>query len=159
MEAKIGASKGSRTLIPTLEASDNAVIPYSHGADDGNRTHVSGLGSPHSTIEPHPHIVKNNRKLERVKGIEPSYEVWKTPALPLCYTRKLEQVTGIEPVLRRWQRCGLPLHHTCMFSVSACRLSLVFLSVIRSQRMTVGTNKLQISWKIVIGIAINVMTG
>ena len=26
-------------------------------------------------------------RLERVKGIEPSYEVWKTPALPLSYTR------------------------------------------------------------------------
>jgi hypothetical protein len=25
--------------------------------------------------------------MERVEGIEPSYEVWKTPALPLSYTR------------------------------------------------------------------------
>jgi hypothetical protein len=25
------------------------------GAGEGNRTLVSGLGSPHSTIEPHPH--------------------------------------------------------------------------------------------------------
>src|SRR5438270_11740703 len=26
-----------------------------NGAGEGNRTLVSGLGSPHSTIEPHPH--------------------------------------------------------------------------------------------------------
>jgi len=29
--------------------------PDKIGAGDGNRTHVSALGTPHSTIEPHPH--------------------------------------------------------------------------------------------------------
>src|SRR5437868_11926872 len=29
--------------------------PQITGAGEGNRTLVSGLGSPHSTIEPHPH--------------------------------------------------------------------------------------------------------
>ena len=28
----------------------------------------------------------NDAKLEQVKGIEPSYERWQRPALPLCYT-------------------------------------------------------------------------
>src|SRR5690242_8154425 len=31
--------------------------PEINGAGEGNRTLVSGLGSPHSTIEPHPHRV------------------------------------------------------------------------------------------------------
>lgn len=70
---KLGASKGSRTLIPTLEASDNAVIPYSHGADDGNRTHVSGLGSPHSAIEPHSQIGAPCRNRTDFSTLEGSY--------------------------------------------------------------------------------------
>jgi hypothetical protein len=33
-----------------------------NGAGEGNRTLVSGLGSPHSTIEPHPHRLAADRK-------------------------------------------------------------------------------------------------
>ena len=32
---------------------------HSSGAGEGNRTLVSGLGSPRSTIEPHPHFCKS----------------------------------------------------------------------------------------------------
>jgi hypothetical protein len=28
-----------------------------NGAGEGNRTLISGLGSPHSTTEPHPHHI------------------------------------------------------------------------------------------------------
>ena len=34
-------------------------------------------------------------KLERVKGIEPSYPAWKAGVLPLNYTRKLEHCSII----------------------------------------------------------------
>ena len=34
-----------------------------------------------------PMIAKRLRKLERVKGIEPSSSAWKAVALPLSYTR------------------------------------------------------------------------
>ena len=41
------------------------------GAGEGNRTLVSGLGSPHSTIEPHPRreteLVENNRRGARTQ--------------------------------------------------------------------------------------------
>jgi hypothetical protein len=33
--------------------------------------------------------VKSLKKLERVKGIEPSSSAWKAVALPLSYTRKV----------------------------------------------------------------------
>jgi hypothetical protein len=33
------------------------------------------------------HLAKALKKLERVKGIEPSYSAWKAAALPLSYTR------------------------------------------------------------------------
>ena len=33
-----------------------------NGAGEGNRTLVSGLGSPHSTIEPHPHWTSDGRR-------------------------------------------------------------------------------------------------
>ena len=33
------------------------------------------------------HLAKSLKRLERVKGIEPSYSAWKAAALPLSYTR------------------------------------------------------------------------
>jgi hypothetical protein len=38
-------------------------------------------------------------KLERVKGIEPSYDGWEPSALPLSYTRKISR-SGNESVQR-----------------------------------------------------------
>ena len=40
-----------------------------------------------------------NRAVERVKGIEPSYSAWKAAALPLSYTRPRLVVgeVGLEP--------------------------------------------------------------
>ena len=32
-------------------------------------------------------LAKSMKRLERVKGIEPSYSAWKAAALPLSYTR------------------------------------------------------------------------
>ena len=36
-------------------------------------------------------------KLERVKGIEPSYPAWKAGVLPLNYTRKLKECNMTKP--------------------------------------------------------------
>jgi hypothetical protein len=46
--------------------------------------------SPVNPAEPAPRTrqTENRRKLERVKGIEPSYSAWKAAALPLSYTRE-----------------------------------------------------------------------
>ena len=38
-------------------------------------------------------IFRPSRKLERVKGIEPSYPAWKAGILPLNYTRRLKHNT------------------------------------------------------------------
>ena len=35
-------------------------------------------------------------KLERAKGIEPSYSAWKAAALPLCYAR--EKLRSTQPL-------------------------------------------------------------
>ena len=40
-------------------------------------------------------------KLERVKGIEPSYSAWKAAALPLSYTRGLAPAFAWQAKLRR----------------------------------------------------------
>ena len=37
-----------------------------------------------------------SRKIERVKGIEPSSPVWKTGALPLSYTRRVKRFWHVE---------------------------------------------------------------
>ena len=36
----------------------------------------------------------SRRGLERVKGIEPSYEAWEAAVLPLNYTRGVAQIIG-----------------------------------------------------------------
>jgi hypothetical protein len=38
-------------------------------------------------IERHDRLHNGFEKMERVKGIEPSYSAWKAAALPLSYTR------------------------------------------------------------------------
>ena len=47
---------------------------------------------------------KSLKKMERVKGIEPSYSAWKAAALPLSYTRAGVDLTrhagGLNPPLR-----------------------------------------------------------
>ena len=47
-----------------------------------------------------PHANGEPVEPERVKGIEPSYPVWKTGVLPLNYTRKLWQAgkANVEPI-------------------------------------------------------------
>lgn len=37
------------------------------------------------------HPKKRQKKMERVKGIEPSRPAWKAGALPLSYTRKIKK--------------------------------------------------------------------
>lgn len=37
------------------------------------------------------------KDLERVKGIEPSSEAWKAPALPLSYTRSSSRTISFRP--------------------------------------------------------------
>jgi len=53
-----------------------------NGAGEGNRTLVSGLGSPHSTIEPHPHreneLEKSNRRGSRTQRWSWSGARWRT---------------------------------------------------------------------------------
>ena len=48
---------------------------------------------------------------ERVAGIEPAYLVWKTSALPLCYTRLTFGAPGFEPGLNPPKGLVLPLHY------------------------------------------------
>ena len=52
------------------------------GAGEGNRTLVSGLGSPHSTIEPHPRreteLIENNRRGARTQRWSWSGARWRT---------------------------------------------------------------------------------
>jgi hypothetical protein len=48
------------------------------------------------------------RKMERVKGIEPSYSAWKAAALPLSYTR-VQGVCIRSTGRRKWWR-GLDLN-------------------------------------------------
>ena len=55
------------------------------GASEGNRTLVSGLGSPHSAIEPHSHLQRT--KLEHHVGIEPTSQPWKGRTQPICQYR------------------------------------------------------------------------
>jgi hypothetical protein len=43
--------------------------------------------------------VKSLKKLERVKGIEPSSSAWKAVALPLSYTRNFNDLA---PTFRRF---------------------------------------------------------
>ena len=64
---------------------------------------------------------KSLKKMERVKGIEPSYSAWKAAALPLSYTRAGDELTrhadGLNPpraapILcskRRWPRRPTPV--------------------------------------------------
>jgi hypothetical protein len=45
-----------------------------------------------------PEINNYEKKLERVKGIEPSYSAWEAAALPLSYTRLIsEDVQQLPP--------------------------------------------------------------
>jgi hypothetical protein len=48
---------------------------------------VSGCKAPASAAPPYRRIGRRARRMERVKGIEPSYSAWKAAALPLSYTR------------------------------------------------------------------------
>src|SRR6266704_1679698 len=43
------------------------------GAGEGNRTLVSGLGSPHSTIEPHPRGHRHNSYQRVVEAARPEF--------------------------------------------------------------------------------------
>src|SRR5438874_1104723 len=69
--------------------------PEISGAGEGNRTLVSGLGSPHSTIEPHPRnagIVYNSLFLGVQQGSFLDQDVFSTifpervPALPRVFS-------------------------------------------------------------------------
>jgi hypothetical protein len=58
------------SIYPSLPA-ETALNPEAviNGAGEGNRTLVSGLGSPHSTIEPHPLPVLLSYRLDsRLQG-------------------------------------------------------------------------------------------
>ena len=53
---------------------------------------------------------RSERRLERVKGIEPSYSAWKAAALPLSYTRAGDQLSRRASGLNRpapWPGDGL----------------------------------------------------
>jgi hypothetical protein len=45
--------------------------------------------------------VKSLKKLERVKGIEPSSSAWKAVALPLSYTRNFNSLALLSTVISR----------------------------------------------------------
>jgi hypothetical protein len=50
------------------------------------------------------------KRLERVKGIEPSYSAWKAAALPLSYTRVSDELTRPASRLNRPDgSCSAPL--------------------------------------------------
>ncbi len=64
----------------------------SHKKWSGRRDLNPGPFDPQSNALPDcatPRIKKENRKLERVTGIEPVWPAWKAGALPLSNTRKL----------------------------------------------------------------------
>ena len=80
------------SVTPRLLMIGNHECIYKHlyriGASEGNRTLVSGLGSPRSAIEPHSHS-KNKPKLEHRAGIEPAYSAWKADTRPICQRCKI----------------------------------------------------------------------
>ena len=57
---------------------------YLYGADEGDRTLVPSLGRRPVSI-----------CMERMKGIEPSYQAWEARILPLNYTRMLWYLLSI----------------------------------------------------------------
>src|SRR5262245_4650366 len=50
--------------------------------------------------------LRSRRRLERVKGIEPSYSAWKAAALPLSYTREFRRHLSREKPRRRQAVCA-----------------------------------------------------
>jgi hypothetical protein len=72
-------------LIPPY----NAWSPFDAGAPGGTRT--PGLLLRRQLLYPAELLahIQGPQKMERVKGIEPSYPAWKAGILPLNYTRKL----------------------------------------------------------------------
>jgi hypothetical protein len=56
--------------------------------DNVSKTHAKSLNVSDQALT----YEKLEEKLERVKGIEPSYSAWKAAALPLSYTRILRRL-------------------------------------------------------------------
>jgi hypothetical protein len=56
-------------------------------------------------------------KLERVKGIEPSYAAWEAAVLPLNYTRDGTEHRPAIRILQRWR--GLPLTKLRIYGTTA----------------------------------------
>lgn len=64
------------------------------------------LESPRSvdkTVAQFPQTV-SHPQVEQVKGIEPSSEAWKAPALPLSYARNFTQVKRKRPPVLQYRR-------------------------------------------------------
>ena len=53
--------------------------------------------SPRTGQKKHPENARNHmiNKVERVNGIEPSFEAWEAPVLPLNYTRDMVGDPGL----------------------------------------------------------------
>src|SRR3984893_4344645 len=58
------------------------------------------------------------KKLERVKGIEPSYSAWKAAALPLSYTREAVVSPASGPA-HAWRSAWRRTYKACPRSVKA----------------------------------------
>ena len=88
-ERKIGTPEGTRT--PGLLLRRQLLYPtelLAHIRAAGSRQSLKQ--SRHTEKEKE---TKKENKMERVKGIEPSYPAWKAGVLPLNYTRKPKDIT------------------------------------------------------------------
>jgi hypothetical protein len=100
-------------IEPTSQRWKRRIMPLYHiriGASEGNRTLVSGLGSPRSAIEPHSHT-KNNRNWSTVRESNPLGQLGRLGHSQYANDAKLERAKGIEPSHGPWQGSRLPLHH------------------------------------------------
>ena len=85
----------ARVKVWCLTNLANPQNSWSIGVPEGSRTPDTRLRR--AVLYPAELQAHNLKKMERVKGIEPSRSAWKAGALPLSYTRILVEGAGFEP--------------------------------------------------------------